>query len=117
MWVGKVLAEPVPRPAWFVLSRPGCHGVAGKVLLDGPTLLIALLRFGPRSTIDEHPAPHPIDVICLEGQGLFSVDGEAAPLRAGERVQWPAHRPHRLWTEATAMLTLMVEHPGAGIGP
>jgi quercetin dioxygenase-like cupin family protein len=84
------------------------------VLLDSPNLLIVLLRFGPQSTIDEHPAPHPVDVICLEGAGLFSVDGEVAPLLAGERVQWPADRPHRLWTESSSMLTLMVERPGAG---
>src|SRR5918911_2000435 len=102
----KVRAEPVPRPEWFVLSRPGCRGVEAKVLLDGLDLLIALLRFGPHGTIDEHPAPHSIDVICLEGEGLFSVDGQAAPVRAGERVHWPAHRPHRLWTEAGSMLTL-----------
>ena len=75
--------------------------------------MLALLRFGPHGTIDEHPAPYPIDVICLEGAGLFSVDGAAAPLQAGERVQWPAQRPHRLWTEAASLLTLMVEHRGA----
>jgi quercetin dioxygenase-like cupin family protein len=86
------------------------------VLLDSGNLLIALLRFGPQSTIDEHPAPHPVDVICLEGAGMFSVDGEAAPLCAGERVQWPADRPHCLWTESGSMLTLMVEHPGAESG-
>jgi quercetin dioxygenase-like cupin family protein len=90
--------------------------VEGKVLLQSADLLIALLRFGPQSTIDEHPAPYPIDVICLEGAGRFSVDGAAAPLHAGERVQWPADRPHRLWTEAGSMLTLMVEHPGARSG-
>ena len=87
------------------------------MLLEGPSLALALLRFGPQSTIDEHPAPYPIDVICLEGEGLFSVDGQAAPLRAGERVQWPAHRPHRLWTEADTMVTLMVQHLGARSGP
>jgi quercetin dioxygenase-like cupin family protein len=91
--------------------------VEGKVLLDSPDLGLALLRFGPNSTIDEHPAPYPIDVVCLEGEGLFSVDGQAAPLRAGERVQWPANRPHQLWTEGAAMLTLMVEHVDARSGP
>jgi quercetin dioxygenase-like cupin family protein len=92
------------------LPRPGCRGVEGKVLLQDSDLLIALLRFSPHSTTDEHPAPYPVDVICLEGAGLCSVDGEPVPVRAGERVRWPAHRNHRLWTDADGMLTLMVEH-------
>ena len=86
------------------------------MLLENRNLLIALLRFGPQSTIDEHPAPHAVDVICLEGAGMFSVDAEAAPLRAGERVQWPADHPHCLWTESGSMLTLLVEHLGAAWG-
>lgn len=109
-------AQPVPRPEWFALPRPGSHGVEGKVLLDSANLVLALLRFGPQSTIDEHPAPFPIDVICLEGAGLFSVGGQAGRLRASERVQWPAHRAHRLWTEDVPMVTLMVEHRGASRG-
>jgi quercetin dioxygenase-like cupin family protein len=79
--------------------------------MDRQTLLVALLRFASQSTIDEHAAPHAVDVICLEGAGLFSVDGEAAPLQAGECVQWPPTRPHRLWTEESSMMTLMIEHP------
>lgn len=80
------------------------------MLLDRQTLVVALLRFASQSTIDEHPAPHAIDVICLEGAGMFSVDGAAAPLHAGEGVQWPPTRPHRLWTEESSMMTLMIEH-------
>jgi quercetin dioxygenase-like cupin family protein len=109
-----IVAEAVPRPDWFVLPRAGCRGVEGKVLLHTPELVLALLRFGPHSTIDPHPAPYPIDVICLEGEGLFSVDAEPAPIHAGQRVQWPANRQHCLWTETSPMLTLMVEHPRLG---
>jgi len=103
--------EPIPPPDWFRLPRPGCRGVDAKVLLNTPELVLALLRFGPNSTIDEHPAPHVIDVICLEGEGFFSVAGEPASLHADQRVQWPPNQPHRLWTESGSMLTLMVEYP------
>jgi len=41
---------------------------------------------------------------------MTSVGSEKAPLRAGQRVRWPAGAPHRLWTEGHEMLTLMVEH-------
>jgi quercetin dioxygenase-like cupin family protein len=108
--MSKVSAEPVPQPEWVPLARPGSHSVQAKVLLQQANLQIALLRFESQSTIDEHSAPHAIDVICLEGAGMFSIGGEVASLHAGERVQWPADRPHRLWTDAGTMLTLMVEH-------
>ena len=47
---------------------------------------------------------------CLEGAGFTSVGGVAAPIRAGQRVRWPAHKLHRLWTEGETMVTLMHEH-------
>jgi quercetin dioxygenase-like cupin family protein len=100
----------VPRPDWAKLPRAGCRGVEVKVLLEFDHLLVAMLRFRPDGTIDEHAAPSDADVICLEGHGMTSVGGEPAPLHAGERVRWPAHASHRLWTEDSEMITLMVEH-------
>lgn len=101
---------PIPRPEWTPLPHAGCTNVEARVLLDGPPVNLALLRFAPHGTIHEHPAPIEIDVICLEGAGYTSVGGLAAPLQAGERARWPAGLPHRLWTEESTMLTLMVEH-------
>jgi quercetin dioxygenase-like cupin family protein len=106
------LAEPVPQPEWVPLPRSGSRGVELKVLLHQPALVLALLRFGLHATIDEHAADYPVDVICLEGAGLFSVDSTSAPLRAGERVRWPSALQHRLWTENSTMTTLMVEQLG-----
>ena len=83
------------------------------MLLEEEHLLLAMLRFRPGGTIHEHPAPVDADVICLEGRGMTSVGGEPATLQAGQRVRWPANAPHRLWTEDSEMITLMVEHlPG-----
>jgi quercetin dioxygenase-like cupin family protein len=85
--------------------------VEGRVLLRRPGLTLALLRFAEQATIDEHSAPFDIDVICLEGEGQASVGGVGHVLRAGMAINWPANAPHRLWTEATTMTTLMVESP------
>jgi quercetin dioxygenase-like cupin family protein len=101
---------PVPRPSWSPVPHEGCRNVDGKALLKLDHLAVAMLRFGPRGTIHEHAAGWEIDVICLEGQGMTSVDGEPAPIRAGETVRWPANAQHRLWTEGHTMVTLMIEH-------
>lgn len=77
-------------------------------------LSLAMLRFDPDGTIDEHPADIAIDVICLEGEGMVSVGDESAPLKAGQRVLWPVGVNHRLWTTEHTMLTLMVEHQTSG---
>jgi quercetin dioxygenase-like cupin family protein len=105
--------ERVPKPDWLPLPREGTVGVECRVLLHRRGLAIATLRFAPRATIDEHSAGFEIDVICLAGSGFVSVGDEAAPFRAGDRVLWPAHTKHRLWTEDEGMETLMVERDGA----
>lgn len=106
----------MPRDEWSRLPRPGVVGVHGRVLVTGADLVVAMLRFAPRASIDEHDAQHEIEVVCLEGSGLTSVDGEAAPIHAGQTVTWPAGKLHGLWTEGISMITLMIEHPSP-IGP
>jgi quercetin dioxygenase-like cupin family protein len=103
---------PVPRPDWSPL--PGSVGVDGKVLVREADFFVAILRFAPRGTVQEHPGANDTLVVCLEGQGLTSVGDVTSPLRESERVFWPANVPHRLWTENTTMKTLMVERAGVG---
>lgn len=102
-----------PRPDWTPVPRPGVTGVEMRLLdhTEGDQLLVQL-RFAAHATIDEHDAPHDIDVYCLEGSGFASVAGEPAPIEAGQRVRWPSGTMHRLWTEASTMVTLMHEHIG-----
>jgi quercetin dioxygenase-like cupin family protein len=107
---------PIPRPEWSPLPFEGCQTVAGQVLLRQTHLSLALLRFALGGTIHEHPADIDIDVICLEGHDMTSVRGIAAELHAAEQVRWPAGVAHRLWTEDSTMITLMVEHRPAQVG-
>ena len=103
--------RPVPRAEWTPLLVEGTRGVEGKVLVSAAELTVAMLRFSPDATLPEHEADHETEVICLEGNGFVSQDGLPAEIHKGESVHWPAGRPHRLWTESSVMLTLMVEHP------
>ena len=105
--------KPVPRWEWSPAPHEGTRNVEGKLLLRNARVSIAMLRFGKDATIHEHPAPIDIDVVCLDGRGMTSLDGDAAAIREGERVRWPAGVSHRLWTEDSEMTTLMIEHVGA----
>lgn len=104
------MIEEMPRPTWEPLPRQGTTGVSARVLLRRDGLAIASLRFEAHATIAEHSAPFEIDVICVAGEGFVSVGGQAAALRSGQRVVWPAGLRHRLWTAGATMETLMVEH-------
>ena len=105
---------PVPRPDWSPLPGNGGVGVEGKVLVRETDFFIAMLRFSPRARIHEHPGANDTLVVCIDGEGFTSVEGETAPLRANERAFWPAGVRHGLWTDDSTMTTLMVERWGAG---
>lgn len=101
--------RPFARPDWSPLPDDGCVGVEGKVLTRDGDFFIAMLRFHEHATIHEHPGDTDTIVICIEGSGFTSVGGETVPIAAGQQVRWPKDVPHRLWTDATTMKTLMVE--------
>ena len=82
--------RPVPRQGWTPLSAPGTANVEGRVLLVLDNLTLALLRFAPNGCIPESSASYPTDVICLEGGGFTSVEGEEGQLRAGYSIRWSA---------------------------
>jgi quercetin dioxygenase-like cupin family protein len=106
--------EPVssPRPEWSPVPRPGCVNVEGKVLLAREGLVLAMLKFDARATIDEHAAGHEIDVVCLDGEGYISIEDRVWSFGPGLTLTWPAGRVHRLWTAEAGMVTLMLERPG-----
>jgi quercetin dioxygenase-like cupin family protein len=103
--------RPCPRPEWQPSPAEGAVGVVSRALLHEEDLFVAQLRFSEHATIHEHPGANETVVVCLEGEGYTSVGDAVAPLREGEQARWPKGIPHRLWTEGTAMLTLMIERP------
>jgi quercetin dioxygenase-like cupin family protein len=100
-----------PRAEWSAMPAEGATGVESRALLHDGGLFVAELRFAEHATIHEHPSPNQIVALCLEGEGFTSVGVETAPIRAGEQAQWPPNVPHRLWTEDSTMVTLMIERP------
>ena len=103
--------HPSPRAEWSRLPAEGATGVESRALLHDEDLFVAQLRFSEHATIHEHPSPNEITVVCLDGYGFTSIGSESAALHEGELVRWPPNVPHRLWTERSPMLTLMLERP------
>ncbi len=101
--------QPALDSSWRPLPRPGCVNVESRVLLVREGVGLAMLRFEPAGTIDEHAAGHDVDVVCLEGEGYISVEDRVNSFAAGQWMTWPAGRLHRLWTADHGMVTLMVE--------
>ena len=101
--------RPFPRPEWSPLPYDGCIGVEGKVLVREEDFFVAMLRFPEHATIHEHPGIADTIVVCIDGSGFTSVAGETATLQEGQQVRWPKGVTHRLWTDATTMVTLMIE--------
>ena len=98
------------RPEWSPLPVKGSVGVEAKGLARMERFNLAMLKFEPNATIHEHPADIDIDVFCLEGEGMTSVKDQSAAIHAGEWVRWPAGQTHRLWTENSPMVLLMIEY-------
>jgi quercetin dioxygenase-like cupin family protein len=105
--------RPFPRAEWSAIPAQGATGVESRALLHQDGVFVAQLRFAEHATIHEHPSPNEIVALCLEGEGFTSVGPDTASIRAGEQAHWPPNVPHRLWTEASTMLTLMIERPAA----
>lgn len=105
-----IQVQPIQRAGWTPLPFEGCRNVSVKMLMKLEHLGLSMLRFEADGTIHEHPAEIEIDVICLEGKGMVSIGNEQVPIHAEQRIHWPAGIPHRLWTNETHMVTLMVEH-------
>jgi hypothetical protein len=102
--------QQIRQDGWTPLPFEGCRNVYVKMLIKLDHLGLAMLRFDPDGTIHEHAAEIESEVSCLEGEGMISMGDEQSSFKAGQRLRWTVGIMHRLWTNDTTMLTLMVEH-------
>jgi quercetin dioxygenase-like cupin family protein len=101
--------RPFARLDWEPLPGEGVVGVTGRVLVREDTFFVAQLRFAEHATIHPHAGDRDTIVVCIDGEGFTSVGDETSQLREGQQVRWPRGVVHNLWTEGSAMSTLMIE--------
>ncbi len=99
---GKVLA-----PAALVEYASG--SVVSRTLLDRKAGTLTLFAFDAGQGLSEHTAPYDATVQVLDGEGVFTVGGEALAVTKGELLVMPAGVPHSVHAPAPfKMLLIMI---------
>ncbi len=82
-------------------------GVTSKLLVDGQNMTVLWSRWEPNASAPEHTHPHEQIGLCLEGQMIFTVNGQEYVVHAGEFYHIPSHAPHAERNDGTvpAILT------------
>ncbi len=110
----KQLLKNAPREAAFLLREhvevlPG--QVVSKTLAQNQSLSITLFAFDKGEEIGAHESEGDALVTVLEGNGRFTVDGEAYTLGPGESLLMPSPKPHAVFAPETFKMLLLVVFP------
>lgn len=72
---------------------------------------IEAMYFGPRASMEEHAADHPIFFLVLGGRGSVRIggpQGETREVQAGDAVLWPAYLEHMVWTDDEELSAIVI---------
>ena len=69
-------------------------GVTSKLLADGQNMTVLWSRWEPNASAPEHTHPHEQIGYCLEGQMIFTINGQEYVVKAGEFYHIPGNAPH-----------------------
>ena len=83
--------NPKDVPGWEIEKH---KGVFARLLVAGENLTVLWTRWDPGSIAPEHTHPNEQVAVCLEGEIIFTVNGEETLLHAGEFIHIPASAPH-----------------------
>lgn len=83
------------------------------ILLNRPMSVVAMY-LEAHGQMDEHSATEPILFLVIAGSGFVrigGVNGETAPIAAGDAVLWPAGPEHKVWTEDDELHAILIHGP------
>ena len=89
-----------------VAYQPG--QVVSKTLQQNAAVSITLFAFDEGEEISTHAAGGDALVVCLDGQGRITIDGEPHTLTAGDCIIMPAGHPHAVFAEKRFKMLLTV---------
>ena len=70
------------------------RGVFSRMLVEGQNMTVMWTRWEPGASAPEHAHPHEQVAVCLEGEIIFTVNGEECVVSAGEFIHIPPNAPH-----------------------
>ena len=73
--------------------------VVSKTLQQNAAVSITLFAFDEGEEISTHAAGGDALVVCLDGQGRITIDGEPHTLTEGDCIIMPAGHPHAVFAE------------------
>lgn len=78
-----------------VAYQPG--QVVSKTLAQNKAVSLTLFAFDKGEEISSHKSDGDALVICTDGKGEITIDGEKYTLNAGESIVMPAGKPHAVY--------------------
>jgi quercetin dioxygenase-like cupin family protein len=69
-------------------------GVTSKLLADGQNMTVLWSRWEPNASAPEHTHPHEQIGLCLQGEIVFTINGQDYTVSAGDFYHIPPNAPH-----------------------
>ncbi len=82
--------------------------VVSRTLAQNAALSLTLFAFDKGEEISAHESHGDALVHVLEGEGVFTVDGKAHTVKAGEALVMPAGKPHAVFASHAFKMLLTV---------
>ena len=82
--------------------------VVSKTLAQNPFISVTLLAFDKGEEISTHESDGDAFVMCLDGLGKLTIDGEPHIVHEGESSVMPAKHPHAVFAEEKFKTMLVV---------
>ena len=82
--------------------------VVSKTLAQNPFISVTLFAFDKGEEISTHESDGDAFVMCLDGLGKLTIDGEPHIVHEGESIVMPAKHPHAVFTEEKLKMMLGV---------
>jgi quercetin dioxygenase-like cupin family protein len=92
-----------------VSYQPG--QIVSRTLAQNKALSLTLFAFDKGEEISSHASDGDAMVICLDGTGRITIDGEQFLLHAGETIVMPSQRPHAVFAAEQFKMLLVVVFP------
>jgi len=77
-----------------VEAWPLHEGIEGKVVVNGDNMTTLMCTWAPKTRFDVHIHPHEQIGTCLQGEAVFTIDGDEIPVKKGDVYHIPSNVPH-----------------------